>query len=197
MFLSGALILFQAMNPILASAILPGWGESIIGKKNQAKVFFIVEGTLWLSYAGFNYFGQKGLSSSRAFAVDHCGANPTRADADYYDVLEDYMSADDYNLEVERNASLYFPDDPAQQQNYINENGYFGADAWSWDTSASRTGYWQSRRLAREHLQRASFMSGFVLINRLVSVINVAVLNRQENFSLESRGNQVGLYLKF
>jgi len=196
-FLSGALILFQAMNPILASAILPGWGESIIGKKSQAKVFFIVEGTLWLSYAGFNYFGQKGLSSSRSFAVDHSGANPERADDEYYDLLEDYMTADDYNLEVERNASLYYPDDPVRQQNYINENGFFGADVWSWDTSASRTEYWQNRRQAREHLQRASFMSGFALINRLVSVINVAVLNRQEDFSLESRENRIGLYLKF
>jgi hypothetical protein len=197
MILGCTLILFQAMNPILASAILPGWGEAIIGKTSQAKVFFIVEGTLWVSYAGFNYFGNKTLSSSRAFAVDHSGANPARTDADYYDVLEDYQSVDDYNLEIERNAGLYYPDDPARQQDYINENGYFGADAWSWDTSTSRTEYWQNRRRARENLQRASFMSGFALINRLVSVINVAVLSRQDDFSLESRENRIGIYLKF
>jgi hypothetical protein len=185
------------MNPILASAILPGWGEMIIGKTNQAKAFFIVEGSLWVSYAGFNYFGNKTLSSSRAFAVDHSGANPTRTDAEYYDVLEDYQSSDEYNLEIERNASLYYPDDLDRQRDYIAENGYFGADAWSWDTSTNRTDYWQNRRRARENLQRASFMSGFALINRLVSVINVAVLSRQDDFGLESRENRIGFYLRF
>jgi hypothetical protein len=196
-FLSGALILFQAMNPILASALIPGWGESIIGKKNQAKAFFVVEGTLWLSYAGFTYFGHKGEASSRAFAIEHGSANPGRSDADYFDILEDYMTADDYNIEVERNASYYYPDDPARQQQYIEENGFFGADAWSWDTVASRNQDWKSRRSARANLQRASFMTGFALVNRLVSVINVAVLNRQERFGLESRDNRIGIYFKF
>jgi hypothetical protein len=40
-------------------------------------------------------------------------------------------------------------------------------------------------------------MSGFALINRLVSVINVAVLSRQDDFGLESRENRIGFYLRF
>ncbi len=197
MLLGCTLILFQAMNPILASALIPGWGELLTGRKNQARSFFIVEGALWTAYAGFKYTGTKMESSSRAFAVDHSGANPAAADAEYYDVLEDYLSADDYNLEIERDAGLYYPDDPRRQQEYIQENGYFGEDAWQWDTSANRTHYWQTRRDARAHLQRASFMIGFAMINRLVSVLDVALLSGQDKVGLEAKDGAVGLYYRF
>ncbi len=197
MFLGCTLIIFQAMNPILASALMPGWGEALSGRKNQARAFFLVEGTLWTAYAGFKFAGHKLESSSRAFAVAHCGANPQAPDDDYFDVLEDYPSSDDYNLEIERNASIYYPDDLERQQEYIRENGYFGEDAWQWDTSANRTQYWQTRRTAREHLQRASFMTGFALVNRLVSVLNVALFKAEDKFGLETRDNAVGLYFRF
>jgi len=191
------LIIFQAINPIIASAIMPGWGEWILHKKNEARVFFIVEGSFWVSYYTFNYFGHKFESSSRVFAYEHAGANPLRRDQEYYDNLEDFNSSDEYNLLVERDASLYYPDDPVKQQEYIKEHCYFGEDQWRWDTLTSRNLYWQKRKTARENFRRATFMTGFMIINRIVSVINVAVFKQESNFGFDAEPGRFGITYKF
>jgi hypothetical protein len=192
-----SLILFQSMNPILASAILPGWGELLTGRRTEARVFFIVEGSLWSSYVGFNYFGHKTMFSSHAFAASRAGANPLQRDENYYDIMEDFDSSDDYNLKVERDASYYYPNDPVGQQKYIAENAYSSDDSWSWDTLSSRIQYWERRKAGREDLRRASFVSGFLIIDRIVSVINVAVFTKTSNINLDSEPGKIGIYYKF
>ena len=197
MFLGISLILFQTMNPIIASVAVPGWGEAIQGQRNKARTFFIIEGSIWLSYFGFNYLGEKIENSARVFAIEHSGANPTRRDDKYFDNLEDFFSSDDYNLEVERNASLFYPDDPPEQQEYIQENGYFGDDAWQWDTLSNKSYYWERRRSARENHRRASFMTGFAIINRIVSVIDVFVFSKTKSFGLDTSPGKIGICYKF
>ena len=192
-----SLICFQAMNPVLASAIMPGLGELIQGEKTKAHTFFVVEGSIWLSYFGFNYFGHKIDQSARAFAVEHADANPLRSDEEYFNAVEDYLSSSTHNLEVERNASLLYPDDPVSQQEYIEEFGYYGDDAWAWDTLASRTYYWNRRKDARENLRRAGFMPGFAVINRIISIIDVLVFSEQNRIRIDSRPGKIGVYFKF
>jgi hypothetical protein len=195
-FLGISLIIFQAMSPVMASMLVPGLGETIQGEKDKARVFFIVEGSIWLSYFGFNYFGNKIDASSRAFAVKHSGANSSRDDDEYFDDLEAYFSSDEYNLEVERYAS-YLYDDPQMQQQYIEEYGYFDEDTWEWDTLSNKTYYWERRKAARENFRRASFMPGFAIINRIISVIDVIVFAKQEKFGLDTRPGKIGIYYKF
>ncbi|UCC11909.1 MAG: hypothetical protein JSW02_11280 [candidate division WOR-3 bacterium] len=197
MIVSISLICFQAMNPVLASAIMPGLGELIQGEKTKAHTFFVVEGSIWLSYFGFNYFGHKIDQSARAYAVEHAGANQLRSDEEYYNAVEDYLSASAHNLEVERNASLLYPDDPVSQQEYIEEFGYFGDDVWEWDTLTSRTYYWNRRKDARENLRRAGFMPGFAVINRIISIIDVLVFSEQDRIRFDSRPGKIGVYFKF
>jgi hypothetical protein len=195
--LSITLIVFQAMNPVFASIMVPGLGQMMQGQKSKAQAFFVVEGAMWMSYFGLNYFGKRIDHSARAFAIEHAGANPTRRDDAYYDAVEDYLSSADYNLEVERNASYFFPDDPLLQQNYIEENSYFGEDEWMWDTLASRTYYWEKRREAREHRRRASFMPGFAIINRIVSVVDVLLFKKEEKFGIDTSEGRIGLIYRF
>ena len=185
------------MNPIIASMVMPGWGEVIQGEKNKARVFFIIEGSIWLSYFGFNYLGDKFDYSARAFAIDHADANAVRRDNEYFDAIEDYLSSEDYNLEVERTASYYYPDDPQRQQEYIEEHGYFNEDTWEWDTLSSRIYYWERRKIARDNYRRASFMPGFAIINRIISVIDVVVFKKEERFGLDTRSGRIGIYYKF
>ena len=197
MFLCISLIVIQAMDPIFASAIVPGWGQLIQGEKSKARVFFVVEGSVWLSFVGLTYFGHKMDQSARAFAIDHSGANPANHDDRYYDALEDYSSSYYHNLEVERDASYFHPNDPQEQQEYIQEHGYFEDNAWEWDTLSNKSLYWQRRTAARENLRRASFMPGFAIINRIVSIIDVIVFSEEERFGLDTRSGKVGLYYKF
>lgn len=192
-----SLILFQAMNPVFASLLVPGLGQMMQGQRSKARVFFVVEGAVWVSYFGFSYFGKRIDYSARAFAIDHAGANPTRRDDVYYDALEDYLSSSDHNLEVERQASLFYPNDPQLQQEYINTNAYFGDDEWAWDTLPNRTYYWEKRRQAREHRRRAGFMPGFAILNRIVSVIDVLLFREQEKFGIDTREGRIGFVYRF
>jgi hypothetical protein len=197
MTLGISLILFQAMNPIFASMIVPGMGEMIQGEKTKARTFFVVEGSIWLSYFGFNYIGNKIDKSARAFAIQHSGGNPARRDDRYFDALEDFYSSDYYNLEVERTASLLYPDDPQRQQEYIEQHSYYGNDSWEWDNIDNRVNYWERRKTARENRRRASFMPGFAIINRIVSVIDVIVFWKEERFGLDTRPGKIGFIYKF
>ncbi|MGB7053986.1 MAG: hypothetical protein WBE28_01540 [bacterium] len=197
MFLGISLIVVQALNPVMASILVPGLGQLIQGDRSKAQVFFVVEGTIWVSYFGFNYWGKRVDASARAFAIDHSGGNPARRDDAYFDAIEDYLSSNEHNLVVERQASLYYPNDPELQQEYIAANSYFGEDEWMWDSIGSRSHYWEKRRESREHERRASFMPGFSIINRIVSVVDVLLFTKVEKFGLDAGEGRIGFYYKF
>ncbi len=197
MLLGLSLILLQGMNPIVASAVIPGLGEMLQGETGKARAFMIIEGSIWLSYFGFKHFGNKLEQSARVFAVNHAQANPARLEKDYYDALESYSNSYYYNLIVEREASYLYPDDPVRQQEYIERNGYFGDDAWQWNSLTNRTEYWQKRKASRENLRRASFMPGFAIINRIVSIIDVIVFAEEERFGLDTDPGRIGILYRF
>lgn len=197
MLLGISLIIVQGLNPVMASIIVPGLGQLIQGERAKAQTFFVVEGAVWISYVGFNYWGDRLDASARAFAIEHAGANPTRSDAEYFDAVEDYLSSADYNLTVERYASLYYPDNPELQQEYIEAHSYFGADEWMWDSLTSRSLYWDKRKQSREHKRRASFMPGFAIINRIVSVIDVLLFTETDKFGFDTSDGKIGLYYRF
>ncbi|MBE0431976.1 hypothetical protein IBX73_00770 [candidate division WOR-3 bacterium] len=197
MLLGISLIVVQGLNPVIASVMVPGLGQMIQGDRSRAQTFFAVEGAIWLSYFGFNYWGDRIDGSARVYAIDHAGANPARRDDRYFDDLETYLSAADHNLMVERYASWFFPNNLELQQEYIEANSYYGEDEWLWDSLASRSQYWEKRRQAREHWRRASFMPGFAIINRVVSVVDILLFSRQERFGFDTGGNRIGLYYKF
>lgn len=197
MLLGISLIVVQGLNPVIASVMVPGLGQMIQGDRSRAQTFLAVEGAIWLSYFGFNYWGNRIDGSARVYAIDHAGANPARRDDRYFDDLETYLSAADHNLMVERYASWFFPNNLELQQEYIEANSYYGEDEWLWDSLASRGQYWEKRRQAREHWRRASFMPGFAVINRIVSVVDILVFSRQERFGFDTSGNRIGLYYRF
>ena len=197
MFLGISLILVQALNPVMASILVPGLGQMIEGDRSKAQAFFVVEGTIWLSYFGFNYWGKRIDGSARVYATDHASANPARRDDEYFDALEDYLSSNEHNLVIERQASLYYPNNPELQQEYIAANSYFDEDEWMWDSLESRSYYWEKRREAREHRRRASFMPGFAVINRIVSVVDVLLFTKNERFGIDTSDGRIGLYYRF
>ena len=74
---------------------------------------------------------------------------------------------------------------------------YFGDDEWAWDTLPNRTYYWEKRREAREHRRRASFMPGFAIINRIISVVDVLLFKEEEKFGLDAREGRIGIVYRF
>ncbi len=182
----------------MRSAIMPGWGELTLQKKDKAEVFFLIEGGLWLLYGSFNYYGRRTNLNAHSYAVKRASANPSRKDEDYLNSVEDFMNSDEYNEFIEREASTLYPDDLIRQQEYIQHNGYFGVDAWAWSSRDDLLIYWEKRKSAREAIRNASFCIGLTLLNRISSIIDVAFFTpRESKFGIKATPNEIGVIYKF
>jgi len=70
-------------KPILASLVMPGWGEYQLGHSRWAKGF-VSEVMLWLSYAGIIQYSRVLEKDYQAYAALHAGANPDGKDDQYW-----------------------------------------------------------------------------------------------------------------
>ncbi len=173
--------------PLAASAVIPGMGEWVMGARGKAEVFFWIEGALWLSYGGFTYYGRSQLNNSKLFARRYAGASLSEDDR-YYEALEKYDNSDEYNEDILREARDRYPDsmeNAAELRNeYLREYGYFGDESWDWEPDSLRIyDYHTIRTKAREALQRASFVLGALLANRVISLIDCALFTEDKRFS--------------
>ena len=169
------------MVALLLSAAIPGWGEMYAGHPARGRAFMAAEAAIWTAYAGYTV--QTGMREDdyREFAEVFAGV-PDGAPGGYYEDIADYERSegyDSYNESVRDDARSLFTDDPAAQDAYFAENGYFGDEAWEWESDARFRQYRHLRHLAGESDRRAFYMTGLAVLNRAVSAIDSAWLARR------------------
>lgn len=173
---------------IIASILLPGTGELILGDKIKSKIFYGVEGIIWLGYAGFQWYGSSRNNDAKLFAKFYAGADLAQKKDDYFRILERYDNSDEYNNDILREARELYPESLAnsaeKQREYLQKYGYFGEAEWDWNSDSSRILYWEKRKVARVALQRAGFFLAGALVNRLISMIDCAFFTPVKKFSL-------------
>jgi hypothetical protein len=174
----------EPRNPMLAllmSCVLPGWGEMYTGHTARGRAFMAAEAAIWVAYAGYTV--QSGMRDDdyREFASVFAGV-PEGAASGYYEDIADYIRSegyDSYNEAVRDDARSLYPDDPAAQDAYFAENGYFGESAWDWESDARFHEYRSLRHLAGESDRKAFYMTGLAVLNRAVSAIDSAWMARR------------------
>ena len=157
---------------ILLSVLMPGAGELYLGYDARAKALFVSEGLVWATFAGFRIQGHMREDRYKELAEIFAGVRGEK-DEDFYRLLSHYVSSEDYNVDVMREARLRYPDDRAKQLEYFEANAYFGDDAWQWDDLAHMDEFEMTRTRSRQAYRRAVLTTGFAVLNRLVSVIDV------------------------
>jgi hypothetical protein len=172
-------------KPVAASLILPGTGEAMLGYRGKAYFFWGVDALGWLSYAGFRWFGSSRAEDASGFASLYAGANPKNRSEDYLRALERYDDSDAYNEDVLRQARQRYPNSPDSQRIYLESHGYFGDDGWEWGSDSLRYEYWGLRSSSRTAYQRASFIFGGLLVNRLVSAVDCAIFSGKGRLGFE------------
>ena len=173
----------EPKNPMLAllmSCVLPGWGEMYTGHDARGRAFMAAEAAIWVAYAGFSI--QTGMREDdyREFAEIFASV-PGGADGGYYEDIADYIRSDgydSYNEAVRDDARSLYPDDPAAQDAYYAQNGYFGDAAWDWESDARFQEYRRLRHLAGDSDRKAFYMTGLAMLNRAVSAIDSAWMAR-------------------
>lgn len=159
---------------ILASVIVPGWGQRMLKNNLKSEIMLWTDGAIWLTYSGFTWYGYSRNSDAKLFAGINANANTKIKSDKYYRAIERYNNTGEYNEDIRREARERYPDDPLAQNDYILENGFWGDSTWKWSNDSLRFVYWQKRKSARTAFIRARFVLGAALLNRLISVIDCA-----------------------
>jgi TM2 domain-containing membrane protein YozV len=156
---------------VLYSLLLPGMGELYAGSYSSGKYFTIAEGTLWLTYIGFNSYGNWERDNYKAFAASNGGVNNSGKDATYYANISEYKSIYEYNYqqELDRNYAAVY-----------DVNKYY----WNWTEPDRKTfrGMWSSSEGAFNDLR---FVVGGLILNRILSIINAVRLVTAYNKNLD------------
>jgi hypothetical protein len=184
---------------ILASAVVPGWGQHILKNNQKAEIMMWTDGALWLLYGGFQWYGSSRIKDAKLHASQYANANINIKDEKYYRALERYYNSEQYNEDIRREARERFPDNPALQYDYYLQNGYFGDSTWLWQSDSMRFSYWEKRKAARAALTRAGFCLGAAILNRVVSSIDAAFFSEdlRDKISFAPNQAQTGIGLVY
>ncbi|NLK50232.1 MAG: hypothetical protein GX294_06240 [Candidatus Cloacimonetes bacterium] len=119
------------------------------------------------------------------YALKYANIAPGKYPETYLRDLGRYNSggfdADGYNSRILKDALNLYPHDPEQQQAYINQNAYPEEMFWAWDSPANRARYGSIRKSAHNLRDYGKLAIGVLLVNHLVSGIDVLRYSGQEN----------------
>ncbi|MBL7066913.1 MAG: hypothetical protein ISS29_03530 [Candidatus Marinimicrobia bacterium] len=156
----------QARILLLKSLILPGWGEHSLQYQKRGYVLNSTELGLWIGHAVLIFYGRSVEKDMKAYAATHAGIDPKGKDEYYFTDIGNYMNLYDYNdqkLRYRQFANLY------------PETGdYF----WAWDSEDSREKFDQKRIDSQKAFHAASFALGGLIINRIISMIDIIALTK-------------------
>ena len=154
-------------SPILKSLVIPGLGELSLGEKKRAKLFGGLEIALWLLVAESIQSKEKSRSNMISYAAIHAGASLKGKDHQFALDVANYLSVEDFNQEQQRmrlSGRIYSTDD-------YN---------WKWDSQDHREEYWNYIRRRAKARKIGMFAIGGMIVNRIVSGINVSYLNKHK-----------------
>jgi len=157
---------------LLMSLVLPGAGQEYVGSHKRARSMLAAEGAIWTTYALFTVQGNNREDKYQEMAGLFAGVSGERSDS-YYQAIGFYPTNYEYNIDVKREARYIYPYDPALQDQYVLDNGYFGNDGWEWDSVEQQLDYRETRTSSKESHRRATLTVGFAVLNRMVSMIDV------------------------
>ena len=163
------------------SLLLPGWGEISISEKSRGQKFLASDILLWLIVINGKNLSKHYESNYRSFASEHAGVNWARTDYLFAVDIGYYNELSIYNEYKQRERSQPMRTDPNGE--LIREYGYAiypqnGDFDWKWDSVASRKSYLDMRILSANWDKYANFAVAGLVINRLISLIDVIYLEK-------------------
>ena len=155
------------LNPVVKSALIPGWGELSFGEKNRSRGFLILEIGLITSGIGSYLFSKNQVKNYQSFSAEHAGVNIKGKNKKYWVDIGNYNNYEDYN---EEHLRFREPEDL-----------YYGTDIWFWDSEENKN-FFKSMRINADLLNRqVNFIIGAIFINHIISSIDSLYLYRLKN----------------
>jgi hypothetical protein len=158
---------------------------------NSSGYFFL--GTEILLWAATFYFDNEidlkdKASRNYAYKYAHISTEIELTD-DYLYHVKRYLTsgyeAGGYNAKIVEQAIALFPDDPAAQTAYIDENAYPDEYYWNWDSADYKHNYAIMRKRMVQYEGYIKGITGGIIANHLFSAINsLMIANNINNVEL-------------
>lgn len=157
---------------MLYSALLPGMGELYAGDYSFGQYLTITDAFLWGTYIGVNSYAGSMEDNYKSYATSIGSADVEGKDDKYFADIGNYVDIDQYNRrqELDRNFIEVY-----------DESTYY----WKWDGQLERSEYrgmWKSSETAYNNLR---FITGALILNRVVSIINAVRIVAKHNNNLK------------
>ncbi len=168
---------------MLFSALVPGLGEMQLGNYTRGAVFLGAEILILASYFRINREVSWKTNSYQKYANRYADIAVNSSD-DYYRLINNYISSDQYNAEIElflRNRYIIFEYKPELYYKYRDLYLIGDDEAWEWDSRDNWLRYREIRREKQSLEILANFALGAALLNRVISIIDSALLARSIN----------------
>jgi hypothetical protein len=163
----------KSMRKALAlSFLLPGAGQHYLGNHARARTMYVAEAGVWTAFTYFRVQGNNRKQRYEEMAELFAGVSGKKDD-DYYRDLSYYLTSDEYNIDVMRDARFRYPYDRDKQLEYFEANALFGDDGWEWQSPEYQSEFSRTRTASRQSYRRAVLSTGFAVLNRAVSMIDV------------------------
>ncbi len=163
------------------SLLLPGMGELYVGNYTTGKYFTMVEGALWLTMGGYDWYATGLRDDSRRFAIEHAQVNINGKDDQYFVDIGEFQNIYDYNEQILRNR---------QPQNVYSPTTSY----WSWDSDANRLRYSDLRVSSDERFNDMRFVAAAIAVNHVVSAVNAARLAILHNRSADAQSGAIDIH---
>lgn len=173
---------FQAKY-VFMSLILPGSGEWFMGNRNTAKFFFGTEFLLWTGYFAANAYVDVLKQDFTAFAAVHAGVSPSGKEDQYW--IDIGSSENIYKFNEQKRVERDLAGTYSETERYY----------WQWDSRENRFRYTDLRLKQHDWKRRVTFVVSGLVLNRLISAIDVIRMIRKTKREEESRSSF--LYLNY
>lgn len=165
----------KAWKALALSALVPGAGEYYLGHRGRARIFFTGEALSWIGYGSFRMYGHWRKDDMTRWARDRAGAELDGKSDFHLDMVGFYEDIDEYNTF----GRVMDPDRP-----YLFDTP---ANHWRWQDSSDQKVYRDLKNQSREAYRRSNFMIGVMVVNRIVSVVDVFQMVLRSRGKFEER----------
>lgn len=175
----------------LFSALVPGTGEVYARAKTSGYISLTAEAFLWLGYLGCQQQAEWIEDDFKQFAYIYANTKITNGSEQYYDLIQDFSSSEEYNNNVYIYARYYLNHGWTEDEynEFLDINLYQGNEAWEWQDSDKQLHFGELRRDRNQFNIISRFTVGAMVINRIVSVIKAVRAAHVHNNDLEASQN--------
>lgn len=192
---------------MLYSAVVPGLGEMYTQNYSKGAFFLATETAIIFSYFRMQSERDWAVNSYKQYAFSLVGV-PKNMDDAYYQLIQNYMSSEEYNDNIIRDARNYFliyNTDPEGYEAYLETHLIPEENSWHWDNNGEWIEYIKLRLKKQDYEIYSNFTFAAAILNRIISVIDSAVeakrLNRSGQYlgklSVQPDWNKKGMKINY